>query len=44
MPLAVGCCGMAGGYGHEVVHEEQSKELFKMDWQRCVKENKDKFW
>lgn len=42
MPLAVGCCGMAGGYGHEVVHEEQSKELFKMDWQRCVKENKDK--
>ncbi|MFC0178809.1 D-2-hydroxyglutarate dehydrogenase YdiJ [Thorsellia kenyensis] len=29
----VGCCGMAGTYGHEVEHVEESKALFVMSWQ-----------
>lgn len=33
-PLAAGCCGMAGAYGHEAEHFASSKQLFAMDWQR----------
>ena len=31
--VAVGCCGMAGTYGHEVVNFDNSKQLFEMSWQ-----------
>jgi Fe-S oxidoreductase len=31
--VAVGCCGMAGTYGHEKVNLENSKSLFEMSWQ-----------
>ncbi len=37
-PLATGCCGMAGSYGHEVEHRENSQKLFCMDWQRYLTE------
>lgn len=37
-PLAVGCCGMAGPYGHEKEHAEFSKKLFGMDWKRHLDE------
>lgn len=40
VPLSAGCCGMAGSYGHEVEHVENSKLLFNMDWQRHLSENK----
>jgi FAD/FMN-containing dehydrogenase/Fe-S oxidoreductase len=40
-PLAAGCCGMAGSYGHEVEHQQESKILFSMDWQRYLRENAD---
>lgn len=30
---AVGCCGMAGTYGHESEHQNNSKALFAMSWQ-----------
>ncbi len=36
IPLAAGCCGMAGAYGHEREHQTHSRELFAMDWQRHI--------
>ncbi len=41
IPLQVGCCGMAGSYGHEKEHVNNSRALFNMDWLRYVKENPD---
>jgi len=31
-PRQTGCCGMAGAYGHEAVHLDQSRGLFEMSW------------
>jgi FAD/FMN-containing dehydrogenase/Fe-S oxidoreductase len=31
--VSVGCCGMAGTYGHEKSNLDNSKELFKLSWQ-----------
>lgn len=38
-PLAAGCCGMAGSYGHESEHLTNSKDLFAMDWERYLRDN-----
>lgn len=35
-PVAVGCCGMAGTFGHESEHQAQSAQLFDMSWQAPV--------
>ncbi|AWL12099.1 (S)-2-hydroxy-acid oxidase [Saliniradius amylolyticus] len=32
-PISVGCCGMAGTYGHEASHLDQSRGLFELGWQ-----------
>jgi len=32
----LGCCGMAGGYGHQVENIENSKKLFYKHWQSTV--------
>ncbi len=37
-PLAAGCCGMAGVFGHEAEHLQQSNDLFLMDWDRYLTE------
>jgi Fe-S oxidoreductase len=29
---SVGCCGMAGSYGHELVHFENSKGIYNLSW------------
>jgi Fe-S oxidoreductase len=34
--IPVGCCGMAGTYGHEKVNLENSTSLYKMSWQDKV--------
>lgn len=34
--IAVGCCGMAGTYGHEVSNLGNSKDLYRMSWQDKV--------
>jgi FAD/FMN-containing dehydrogenase/Fe-S oxidoreductase len=34
--VSVGCCGMAGTYGHEQVNFENSKSLYSMSWQDKV--------
>ena len=31
-PVPVGCCGMAGTYGHEKSHADGSKQLYAMSW------------
>ena len=31
--VSVGCCGMAGTYGHEADNFDNSKQLFEMSWQ-----------
>lgn len=28
----VGCCGMAGTFGHEIQHLEMSKEIYHLSW------------
>lgn len=30
--VPTGCCGMAGTYGHEVAHLEDTKALFELSW------------
>ena len=34
--LNLGCCGMAGTYGHELENLERSKALFEMSWQSSI--------
>jgi FAD/FMN-containing dehydrogenase/Fe-S oxidoreductase len=37
-PISVGCCGMAGTYGHEAQNQENSKALFDMSWRKPVEQ------
>jgi Fe-S oxidoreductase len=30
--VAVGCCGMAGTYGHDSKHLEDSRSIYNMSW------------
>lgn len=32
----VGCCGMAGTYGHEKANQQDSKALYKMGWEQAI--------
>ncbi len=32
----LGCCGMAGAYGHEAKHREQSRGIFEQSWGRRI--------
>jgi Fe-S oxidoreductase len=36
--VSVGCCGMAGTYGHEKVNLANSTALYEMSWQNKVNE------
>lgn len=37
--LALGCCGMAGTYGHEAEHLELSKMIYQQSWQDKVQQH-----
>lgn len=37
-PISVGCCGMAGTYGHEAQNVDNSKALFDMSWRAPVEQ------
>lgn len=37
---SVGCCGMAGSYGLESHHIEDSKKLFNMSWQQHMRDER----
>ena len=34
--VSLGCCGMAGTYGHETVNLDNSKQLFDMSWKQVL--------
>ncbi|KTD23448.1 FAD-linked oxidoreductase [Legionella lansingensis] len=34
-----GCCGMAGSYGHEAIHQLESHGLFDLSWRNYFKDN-----
>ncbi len=34
--VSLGCCGMAGTYGHETVNLENSKQLFDLSWKQVL--------
>lgn len=36
-----GCCGMAGTYGHETTHQNNSKALYAMSWQPVIEGNSE---
>ena len=38
--LAVGCCGMAGTYGHEREHQTESRGIFELSWSRWFNDPK----
>ena len=35
-PVAVGCCGMAGTYGHAAKNLQSSKEIYALSWQPAL--------
>lgn len=37
----LGCCGMAGTYGHEKEHKELSRGIYEQSWQAVVRKNAD---
>ena len=39
--VSVGCCGMAGTYGHEKTNFENSKGLYELSWQQPVDKLKE---
>ncbi len=34
--VAVGCCGMAGTYGHETRNREASEKIYDLSWRRII--------
>ena len=32
----LGCCGMAGTYGHETANLETSRQIYQLSWQKIV--------
>jgi FAD/FMN-containing dehydrogenase/Fe-S oxidoreductase len=35
-PIAVGCCGMAGTFGHEESHLDESTGIYQLSWQHAL--------
>jgi FAD/FMN-containing dehydrogenase/Fe-S oxidoreductase len=35
-PVAVGCCGMAGTFGHEASHLNESTGIYQLSWQQAL--------
>jgi Fe-S oxidoreductase len=35
-PVAVGCCGMAGTFGHEASHLDESTGIYQLSWQQAI--------
>jgi len=40
--LDAGCCGMAGSYGHEFEHQDNSKNLYQLSWEKLIQTHEDK--
>lgn len=35
-PISVGCCGMAGTFGHEASHMDESTGIYQLSWQQAI--------
>jgi len=42
-PIRTGCCGMAGTYGHETMHLDESKGIYSSSWEPKLREAQAKF-
>ncbi len=40
--VRTGCCGMAGTFGHETNHLEESKGIYEMSWEPKIQEAQEK--
>jgi Fe-S oxidoreductase len=40
-PIATGCCGMSGAFGHERLHREESRGIWEMSWARWLGDASD---
>ncbi|MBE1301590.1 MAG: FAD-binding protein [Alteromonadaceae bacterium] len=38
---AVGCCGMAGTFGHETKHLDESIGIFNLSWKNAIEQHRD---
>ncbi len=38
-PVATGCCGMSGAFGHERIHREESKGIWDLSWGRWTRDD-----
>lgn len=34
--IPTGCCGMAGSFGHELIHQQESKGIYDLSWKQAV--------
>ncbi len=41
VPMATGCCGMSGTYGHESQHQETSATIYQQSWLPIVAQHGD---
>ncbi|NQD37811.1 FAD-binding oxidoreductase [Permianibacter sp. IMCC34836] len=41
-PVNTGCCGMAGSYGHEREHDQESRLLFEQSWSDSLSQARGK--
>ena len=35
-PIKVGCCGMAGSFGYEAQHQQNSQGIYELSWQQIL--------
>lgn len=38
IPQSMGCCGMAGTYGHEQANQDTSRQIYELSWSRLIRE------
>lgn len=42
--VSVGCCGMAGTYGHELHHYDNAKGIFELSWSAALAKYEPQQW
>jgi FAD/FMN-containing dehydrogenase/Fe-S oxidoreductase len=41
-PVATGCCGMSGAFGHERIHAAESRGIWDLSWARHFESDRDR--
>lgn len=42
--VSVGCCGMAGTYGHELAHYDNAKGIYELSWRNALSKYQESQW